>query len=200
MRWRRRRRVDVGRFEAPAPRPEPSFDDLVDDGMLIAEAAVRMAVKNELIVRALRDRTDFRPDTAAAVAVRELRRLAVESEMDARRLDEEREHAEGRVGAPTHQTDYRADDTGRLARRSEVLRTLADRLVRLSADRAHLDRLVEVARRQAWEEIGASILERTALAWGSGAAVSPAERRARVRELERDLRRLHAERAPEQGA
>jgi hypothetical protein len=190
MRWRRRRRADVGKFEAPEPTAPATLDELVEDGLLIAESAARMAVKNDVILRALRDRADFRPERARETARDELRRLAVESRGDARRLDHERQRAGSRPGKASHQNDYREGDTGHLARRSEALTALAARLIRLSADDAHLDALVDAARRQAWDEVGSSIAERTAVAWTLTDRLSAAERARRMAQVADDLRAL----------
>lgn len=190
MRWRRRRRADVGTFQAPEPRPLATREELVDDGLLIAESAARMTVKNEVIVRAVRDRADYRPERAREVAREELRRLAVESRADARRVDDERDRAEDRPGKASHQADYRSGDSEHLRRRGEALSALADRLIRLSAADGYLDALVEEARRQAWDEIGSSIAERTAAAWSRRDRISEAERARRMSLVVDDLRAL----------
>jgi hypothetical protein len=195
MRWRRRRRADVGTFEAPAPRTPATLDELVDDGLLIAESAARMTVKNELILRAVRDRADYRPERSREVAREELRRLAVETRADARRVEEARMSAEDRPGKASYQDDYRAGDVGHLDRRSEALGALADKLIRLSADDAHLDELVEEARRAAWDEVGGTIAERTEQAWSRRTArrLSATERQKRTDLVLGDLRELARE-------
>jgi hypothetical protein len=195
MRWRRRRRADVGTFEAPAPRTPATLDELVDDGLLIAESAARMTVKNELILRAVRDRADYRPERSREVAREELRRLAVETRADARRVEEARAGAEDRPGKAAHQDDYRAGDVKHLDRRSEALGALADKLIRLSADDAYLDELVDDARRAAWDEVGGTIAERTEQAWSPRTAwrMSTAERQKRTDLVLDDLRELARE-------
>ena len=190
MRWWRRRRADVGTFRAPAPVPPATLDELVQDGLLIAESAARMTVKNEVILRAVRDRADYRPELARAIAREELRRLAVESRADARRLGDERARAEDRPGKAAHQADYRDGDIGHFTRRGEALGALADRLIKLSADDAHLDALVDDARRQAWDEVGDSIADRTARAWGRGGRLGAVERERRMGLIANDLREL----------
>jgi histone H3/H4 len=190
MRWRRRRRADVGTFRAPEAVTPATLEELVDDGLLIAESAARMTVKNEVILRALRDRADYRPEGARELAREELRRLAVESRADARRLDDERERAEDRPGKASHQSDYRAGDTEHLGRRSAALEALAERLIRLSADDEHLDEMVEVARRQAWEEVGASLAERTEQEWSLRDRLTTPERQRRMGLVADDLRAL----------
>lgn len=195
MRWRRRRRADVGTFEAPAPRTPATLDELVDDGLLIAESAARMSVKNELILRAVRDHADFKPELSREVAREELRRLAVETRADARRVEEARERAEDRPGKAVYQDDYRAGDVRHLDRRSEALAALADRLIRLSADDSHLDGLVDEARRQAWDEVGGTIAERTEQAWSPRTTrrISAAERERRTSLVLDDLEDLARE-------
>jgi hypothetical protein len=195
MRWWRRRRAHVGKFVPPAPVPPATLEELVDDGLLIAQAAARMAVKNDVIVRAVRDRADYRPELAREVARDELRRLAVESRLDATRLDGTLEVAADRPGRSSHQSDYREGDVSHLSRRRDALRALADRLARLSADDAFLDELVDAARRQGWEEVGASIVDRTATAWAPSSRLPRATRDARMALVAEDLERLAAERS-----
>jgi hypothetical protein len=197
MRWWRRRRADVGTFEPPAPVPPATLEELVDDGLLIARAAARMAVKNDVIVRAVRDRADYRPELAREVARDELRRLAVESRLDAARVAETLEVAAERPGRSSHQSDYRTGDVEPLRRRRDALRALADRLARLSADEAFLDELVDSARRQGWEEIGESIVDRTATAWAPASRLPRATRDARMALVVEDLERLAEERPAE---
>jgi histone H3/H4 len=170
--------------------PPATLEELVDDGLLIAESAARMTVKNEVILRALRDRADYRPDGARELAREELRRLAVEARADARRIDDERDRAEDRPGKAAHQSDYRAGDIQHLSRRSEALEALSERLIRLSADDDHLDGMVEVARRQAWEEVGASLAERTEQAWSLRDRLTTPERQRRMGLVADDLKAL----------
>jgi hypothetical protein len=194
MRWPwRRRRADVGKFVAPPRPPDATLEELVEDGLLIATSAARMSVKNEVILRAVRDRADYRPEGAREVAREELRRLAVESRTDAKRIDDERAAAEDRPGKAAHQSDFRAGDIQHLARRSASLNALADQLIRLSADDEHLDELVDAARRQAWDEVGFSIAERTAVAWAPAARLSKSERERRTELVLDDLKELRRE-------
>jgi len=190
MRWWRRRRADVGTFRAPEALPPATLEELVEDGLLIAESAARMTVKNEVILRALRDRADYRSEGARELARTELRRLAVEARVDVRRLEEERGRAEDRPGKASHQSDYRAGDIRHLERRIEAGEALAERLIRLSVDDEHLDEMVEVARRQAWDEVGASLVERTAQEWSLRDRLTTPERQRRMGLVADDLKAL----------
>jgi hypothetical protein len=153
----RRGRVDVGRYEAPAPSDPVPVEEIAEEGVLIAASAVRMAVKNRQIVRALRDRDDYSEKAAIAAAREVFRALAREKREDVERLDDIIEHARDRPGRATHQTDYRKADAELLERREQVSDILADRLDELADDDGYLRGVVDAARNAAWDEIGASI-------------------------------------------
>jgi hypothetical protein len=153
----RRGRVDVGKYEAPEPVAPLPVEEIAEEGVLIAASAVRMAVKNRQIVRALRDHDDY-SETAAMKAAREVfRQLAREKRDEADRLDDIIEYARERPGRALHQTDYRRGDAERLQRRERVSDILADRLDELAEDDDYLRGIVVAARDSAWDEIGASI-------------------------------------------
>lgn len=155
--FRKRRRVDVGRYVAPAPRPELPVDELVDEGVLIAGSALRLAVKNGIVLRALRDRADYDEAEALDAVRHELRDLAEEKDDDASRIADAREDATGRSGKAVHQSDYRAGDLGTLKRREDVSRGLADRLRELSDDTEYLRDMYARANEAALDELSAWI-------------------------------------------
>lgn len=153
----KRGRVDVGTYEAPEPVEPPPVEDIAEEGVLIAASAVRMAVKNRQIVRALRDRADYSEKNAVAAAREVYRALAREKREEVERLDEIIERTKDRPGRATHQTDYRKGDADRLERREQVSDILADRLDDLAEDDEYLLSVVNAAKDAAWDEIGASI-------------------------------------------
>ncbi len=197
--FRKRRRVDVGRYVAPAPRPEVPVDELVDEGVMIAGAALRLAIKNGIVLRALRDRADF-DETAALDAVRtELWDLAVEKEDDAQRIADARDDARDRSGKAVHQSDYRAGDLHTLERREEVSRGLAERLRQLSSDDEYVRAVYARANEAALDELSAWI---GATIPGAGAPRDPRDyeqgRDERLRALVNvDLAMLEARNIPE---
>lgn len=200
MKWfRRAPRIDLGRYVAPPPLPEPSLDDLVDEGVLIAAAGVRLAVKNLVIRTSLRDRLDY-SETRYREGVREeLLNLAHEKRVDAARIGAQLARARERDGRPTHATDYRTIDAAPLARREEVSRALSQRLEQLSDDEAFVLALVRTARSDAWREIGASI---EAVAARRSAPVDDdygRERAERMMHLLGDLAELEAREASAEG-
>lgn len=155
--FRKRRRVDVGRYVAPDPRPELPVDELVDEGALIAGAAVRLAVKNGIVLRALRDRADYDEQVATDSVRQELLDLVAEKIDDAERIADAREGARDRHGKAVHQSDYREGDLHTLRRREDVSRGLADRLRELSDDDEYLRSTFARANDAALDELSAWI-------------------------------------------
>jgi hypothetical protein len=153
----RRGRVDVGTYEAPEPIAPLPVEEIAEEGVLIAASAVRMAVKNRQIVRALRDRDDYSEKAAIKAAREVFRALAREKRDEVARLDDIIEYARARPGRALHQTDYRKGDAELLERREQVSDILADRLDDLAEDDEYLREIVVAARDAAWDEIGASI-------------------------------------------
>lgn len=147
----------MGTYEAPEPVDPVPVEEIADEGLMIAASAVRMAVKNRQIVRALRDRADYSEKAAMAAAREVFRQLAREKREEVERLDDIIEHARDRPGRAQHQTDYRKADADNLDRREQVSDILADRLDGLAEDDDYLRSVVEAARNAAWDEIGASI-------------------------------------------
>jgi hypothetical protein len=107
---------------------------MVADATLVSLAAVRQAVKNVMLVRALRDDVDFDEEWYADAARRELEELAGEAAAEAARLREVREATRRRRGVARAADDYRAADSRHLKRRARVLEELDEGLRRLAQD------------------------------------------------------------------
>jgi hypothetical protein len=154
----RRKRRDVGTFEPPAPRPAPDPEHLVDEGLMIAESAIRMSVKNHLIVQALRHRADFDPAELAGVAAERMLELADQEDGYAGAL-----HERG-LTTPIDAFDAWGDDepsdTLRAERREALHRGLAAKLRAFATDDDALAALIDAARTAAWDEIQGSIVAR----------------------------------------
>lgn len=157
----------------------PPRSELVADAMLVSLAAVRQAVKNLVLVRALRDDVDFDEDWYAAAVRRELTELADQSEVDAVRLRALCASASRRHGRALAADDYHAVDTRRLKRRARVHEDLAVELRRLADDDEAVSRLLAEARLRALDEITAT----TASVPGLG-RIRPATGIARSRALQ----------------
>jgi hypothetical protein len=158
MAWfRKRQRLDLGTYVAPEPSAETSIAELIDEAMLIAAAGVRLAIKNLIILRSLRDHADYDEEKLVESVRQELHNMADEKAGDANRFAALRTDVQSRPGQPRHHDDYRFVDTEMLKRREDVSRGLADRLRALSEDEGYVRDLVVAARTVAWEEIAASL-------------------------------------------
>jgi hypothetical protein len=123
-------------------------DRILDEGVLIATSAVRMAVKNHLILRAVRDHAAFDRNEIVAFAAERFEELAAQEDSSAKR--EERR--------------FQEEEWERLPRRrrrpkitaADVRRDLAEALRAAAADAERLDALVDSARDDALAEITAA--------------------------------------------
>ena len=152
--FRRTKRVNVGTYTDPIPTPPPDIEAQIDDGVLVALAAVRLAVTNRLIVRSLRDGKDYDEQRVRLRVTKEILNIAVEKEKDAKRIRKVLETVGDKPGAADGPADFRARDAKTLKRRAKVSSGLAARLAELAtdpdtvgevADRAHSAFLDEFA-------------------------------------------------------
>ena len=139
FRKRAPRRI-IGRYRAPAPSPRPPLATLVDEARMVAHAAVRMAVKNRIIVLAAGERRDFDPVLLRAFTRETLEQLA-QQQRAAAEYERAGQHA---------------------IRRGPVLAGLAAALEADAVDREFLERIVEEARDAAWSELASSLTSRLA--------------------------------------
>ena len=157
MVFRRRRRADVGKYQHPPARPLAPAEHVVEDGVMISDSAVRLMLKNQIIVGALRDHADFDPDTLAESARTELLMLADENDATARRLDQERF---GEPDLPIPKAEHERISREDHLRRPEIHRLLADALRAQSDDAEQLALLVTRARDDAADEISRELTTR----------------------------------------
>jgi hypothetical protein len=152
------------RAPAPAPDPAPAkpvpLERSVDEGVLIASAAVAMDVKNHIIVEAIRDGSRYDPDGVTAAVRRELLELAEENESSAHRVQQLSVDVQSSRGAPDNSEGYEFDDHPTLTKRGVIHVLLAAELERLSEDDSFVADLAERARLQAWAEVGSAIESR----------------------------------------
>ncbi|HWH97444.1 MAG TPA: hypothetical protein VNS80_03675 [Pseudolysinimonas sp.] len=181
------RQKERGEGVVPA-RPRKS--DVVADAMLLATAAVRSAVKNLLIVRALRDNADYDEQWLRGAVAREFELIAVESEAEATRLEEVRALAKKKRGRALHPADFRTRDVPVLKRRIRILSKIATRLREIATDEDAVLALAGEARQRALEEITAARHDPS-----PRAASDPAERAASLALLAEDLAELAADAA-----
>jgi len=178
MRWFRRRRGGwLGTYEPPEPRDPAPIDDVVNDGMLIAESVVRMTLRNRVIVDALRDGRDLDRTALADAAAAELEALADNEWESAQRVRFRREGV--RLDDPF--PDENADEYRRESeRREKVHVAMSTAFAERATRRDILDALVERARLEAWGEIAPVIVERASMDEPVADAAYAAEREERI--------------------
>lgn len=137
----------------------PPVKRIVDEGLLIALSAVRMAVKNDIIVGALGEHFDYDPAKYAVNARRELTGLIRQNEEDARRVGRLR-RALTVAGWSSSLTEDQRGDISRLALRRRVHKKLATALAAVAGDDEHVACLVEDAQRAASNEINDAVSAR----------------------------------------
>jgi hypothetical protein len=137
-----------------------SDERAVDEGLLIASAALIMAVKNAIIVAALRDGRPYDGGEVARIVRAELHGLANENQSNSERLGQLAEEVllphEKNVGSE----NYNKRDNPALLQRSGIHDRVSDELRRLSADDEYIAQVVETARAAAWIEVGGAIQAR----------------------------------------
>ena len=161
MRWFRRRRGGwLGTYEPPEPREPAPIEDVIDDGMLIAESVLRMTLRNRIIVDSLRDGRDLDRGALAAVAAAELEALADNEWESAQRVRFRREGVRLDDPFPDENTDeYRRESE----RREKVHLAMSEAFAARAAQPDILESLVERARREAWDEVAPVIVDRAAM-------------------------------------
>jgi hypothetical protein len=135
--------VDLGTYEHPPLTPLAPIDRVVDEGVMISASAVRMSLKNRLIVAALRDHESYDPEGIADAAREQLAAVAAELRAVIARFGDDEN---GRL----RDEEYR--------RRPTVHRMLGAALSEMADDAEAVGRLVEAARTDAAQEIGREVV------------------------------------------
>ena len=125
---------------------------IVDEGLLIALSAVRMAVKNDIIVAGIAEHADYDLDRFADTTRRELLALARENQDSAERVRRQRKQ----LTSMTWRVDLSQDqltDIRQLKLRRRVHKRLAAALTAVADDEEHVSRIVRDAQNLASDEI-----------------------------------------------
>lgn len=134
--------------------------DAISEGLSIAAAAARLAVRNRILVETVSDGEAFDVAHFVPVARDVLIALAEEQEEAAELAHRQRRKAWGRHSDPDGTHDYRDRDTGNLRKRYKQYVGVAKQLRAQAADEAALRELVEQSRDAAWHDVEANLLRR----------------------------------------
>jgi hypothetical protein len=154
-----------------------AVDEEAGEGLLLAEYATRMRLKNRIIVDTVSAQGSVDPEAWADEVRLALGGLRLEAEGSARRMEQEASVARLTLGSAVHEHDYRVSDTDNLDRRRRVYRLVARRLLSWENDPAQVAALLGAARQDAQEEIDAALTRAL-----SGDPVARVEDESRLRE------------------
>lgn len=129
-----------------------SHGRIVDEGLLIALSAVRMAVKNDIIVGALKDHADYAAARYAGNAIYRLSELAQQNVDDGLRVGRQRKVL-ARARWSNDLSEDQHGDIRQFALRRRVHTRLAAALTAVAADSVQVAQIVEMARQAASGEI-----------------------------------------------
>lgn len=139
----------------------PSTERIVDEGMLIALSAVRMALKNRIIVAALRDHNDYDPALYATLARQELHEVARQNDEDSTRVERLGSYLSRTTGSGKgRELENKRRDVVRLGRRRTLHDHVAERLREIADDDTRVAGIVEKARADALQEINDALSDR----------------------------------------
>lgn len=134
--------------------------DAVAEGVSIASAAARLAVRNHILVETIAHDESFDPSTFSPFAQETLIALAEEQEAAAALARRQRKSAWGKFTDSDGTHDYRDRDTRNLRRRERQYRGVAKELRARAADPTAVGELVEQARDAAWGDVEANLQRR----------------------------------------
>lgn len=199
MKWFKRPKRVRSRPPRRLPRRQLApVEEIVEQGLLVADVAARMTVKNAIIMNALKRKVDYDEQQIVDMVRDSLEELAEERERDARHIERMREEIRSTGRSAWSESEYGNDDNRTLRHRQEVYEGVAAELRRRSADPEYLSTTAERARVAAWGEIGDSLKERATHPYYAGGH-SQEYRRAREARIqlliERDLTELVQQRA-----
>ncbi len=127
--------------------------DAIAEGVAIATAAARLAVKNHILVGTIAEDGVFDTDKYIADAREALGAMASEAEEAAANVTALRKRARGRHSDPHGTHDYRDRDVRNLRRRAKQSTGVAVRLREIMQDPQRLSVIVEEAREAAWADV-----------------------------------------------
>ncbi|WP_449281661.1 asparagine synthase [Leucobacter sp.] len=192
--WSKKRKRGSSRPQRRLPRRVLApVEEIVEQGLLVADVAVRMTVKNAIIMNALKRHVDYQESQIIDMVREATEDLARERERDAKHISRMRNEIRDTGRSSWSESDYGNDDNRTLRHRQEVYERVAEELHARAADEAYLGETAERARNLAWDEIGDSLKERASHPYYSGGDSDEyrSEREGRIQQLiEKDLTAL----------
>ncbi|MEJ6489582.1 asparagine synthase [Leucobacter sp. USCH14] len=192
--WLKKRKRGSARPPRRLPRRVLApVEEITEQGLLVADVAVRMTVKNAIIMNALKRHVDYDAEQIIDMVRETTIDLAEERERDAKHISRMRGEIRDTGRSSWSESDYGNDDNRTLRHRQEVYEKVAEELRNRAADDEYLNAAAERAREMAWDEIGTSLADRAEHPYYSGGNNDEyrEEREGRIQQLiEKDLTAL----------
>lgn len=134
--------------------------DAIDEGVSIAAAAARLAIRNRILVETIAHDEAFEYEPFERFARATLQSLADEQDAAAELARRLRKKAWGKFSDPDGTHDYRDRDMRNLRRRRRQYEGVAKRLRQMADDPGEVRRLVEASRDAAWGDVEANLQRR----------------------------------------
>lgn len=187
-----RNRFSGGKQRYPSKDLAP-VEEIAEQGVLVADVAIRLGVKNAIIMNALAKHVDYSVDDVCDLVRGSIAELVDEREADAARIDDLLTNIRRFGHAGWAEGDYSRDDRPTLEHRQAVYRLVASELRTRQDDEAYVSSMAERARKEAWSEIGDSLKTKAEHPYyGGGRSQEYRDQRAeRIQKLiEKDLTEL----------
>lgn len=183
----------------PVPQAPRDLAVQIDEGYLVARSALRLAVKNGVIMRILRDGAEWDDAEATELARQAIDALASELRSTAARLSDDsvlaapsaRESRTARSKRELANVRRQRDEADRLAARSRTLRGVVELLEAAHDDEAFVTELVMRAR----DDTLGELMQARLVPRAEPMLLTEDEQREAIEGVKADLRRLLDERA-----
>lgn len=192
MRDARSRRASRPKRKLPQ-KPLAPVEEIVEQGLLVADVAVRMSVKNTIIMNALRRDVDYEKAHVEKLVRNKTIELAEERIRDAKHIKRMRDEIKQFGRSAWSESEYGSDDNRTLRHRQEVYEQLSAELNKQAADNTGITATAEQALAAAWSEIGDSLKDRASHPYYAGGSSREYQekRDARIQKfIEHDLTEL----------
>ena len=125
----------------------------VEEGVLVARSALRLSIKNSIIMLTLRDEKPWNDDDMIELARREIETLMAELTQTAERLEESSAAPRRTFGRSRRAAANARQDAEHQRTRARILRGVVDRLREIEEDPAQTHALLAVAREETLAEL-----------------------------------------------
>nr|WP_250544025.1 asparagine synthase [Canibacter zhuwentaonis] len=150
--------------------------EIIEQGLLVADVAIKMTVKNDIIINVLKHKRTYSEEQAQALVRRAIQELKLERESDAATVGRMRDDIQMSGYAALGEAEFGALDRKALRYREEAHEGVAEELAQRAQDSQYVARVATLATQLAWQEIGDSLKEKASHPYYGGGKSSEYKR------------------------